>query len=1253
MKESKTTYAYLVEHMTEPSFQKIRQLACEFVQKLPSDLVDELHESLNRGIDILDSEPLLQMYFYSFGQMHFAKLHHAFDNMNEYIKHASKIDIIDYGCGQGLATLCYHDYIIQNNQRQVVRSITLIEPSQQALSRAELLCSKFFPDAKISAINKMFNELSIEEIQTFGDIPTLHLFSNIIDVESYDLTLFSNKIRNASVGDNEYVIVSPLQNATRMQRLKLFAKVLEANCYYEKYLDKQELQPDKDWTCATILCSTRSEIYAKLDIETILNKVKALSDDITVQQDKDYCKGIFSEVKLGADFGNHECMNYMGNFYYSGIAIEKDYAKAMFWYKQSLEQGNISAACNLAYMYAEGRGVEKNISLAIEILNQFMNLNYAPVICTLGLIYKLKNDCKSAFHLFQEAAKLGDANAEFMYAQYLLSGEYCEKDIKKGIKFMKSSANHGNARANYFMAAQYEHGYDEVGIEMSNKKALKCYLIAAKKGYKKSIKKLGNIYGKGLLDINKNLKESFKWYLILAEKGSKIGAFNVAYYYANGLGTKKNNTEAVRWYTIAAEKGSSAAMNNLAICYENGNGIGKNKEKALELYQEAAKAGNLVAANNLSLCYENGNGVPKNPEKAFLWKEKVAYGGNNKAQITLSKWCLKGYGTSRSREQALFWFIKSKIENIDNEIVQNIHHAFDCLQKKANEEDPLFQYILAKCYDYGVYVDQDRILADLWYIKSANNGFIESKIKLRQTESLSTLVTQEDLSNSQKDEYGVVYSSDWKKVLSCSYCSCKNYHIRNGTRIIANGAFANQRIKKIVIPSSVVKIGDNPFSMADSNHENEFGIDNYSSNYVVDNNALYTKDRKTLISCWSDKVIIDIAHNVKHIGSNAFKSNNTLQHVHFPQDLESIGRGAFFECFNLKSLDLPSSLRSIGTEAFYGCEQLECVWSLGTITILEDSTFYGCNLKQVHLPTTLEIIKDNVFNSNKELETIDLPDSVSEIGNCAFAYCYDLKRINLGGNVIRIGDFCFWKCNIKEVHLPSSLMSLGNRPFCDIDIITINDGSVYKNIDNMIIDSRNRNLVMFIGNNQIVHLNEIESISPLAFYESNVHEVFIQGNITVINEFAFFQSTNLSTIHFSQKLKDIRCGAFAKCGKLRTIRIPANVSNIENGVFQGCYSLESIFFEGNNTKVSEDIIVNKEYDNLPIEYESSLDVMGVMCSDMQLKAFANQSLDSLKTIKLYVPKNSSNNYIFKPVFRSLTPDSIGRKFEIIECDEKY
>ena len=256
MKESKTAYAYLIEHMQEPSFLKVWDVAYDFIRKLPSELCDELHELLNRGVDVLDSEPLLQMYIYAFGKMHNAKLLHAFNHMQEKVVNNDQIEIVDYGCGQGLASLCYHDFIKEHNPLQQITKITLIEPSPLALSRAELLCSCFYPDAKIIAVNKSFDDLTANDINVSSEVLTLHLFSNILDVESYDLHHLIQTITNLPSEKNEYVIVSPIQNVLRTQRLKTFASNIGRFIYYENYLDKRQLDEERDWTCAVLLCSS-------------------------------------------------------------------------------------------------------------------------------------------------------------------------------------------------------------------------------------------------------------------------------------------------------------------------------------------------------------------------------------------------------------------------------------------------------------------------------------------------------------------------------------------------------------------------------------------------------------------------------------------------------------------------------------------------------------------------------------------------------------------------------------------------------------------------------------------------------------------------------------------------------------------------------------------------------------------------------------------------------------------------------------
>ena len=83
MIEQNTNYAYKLKYMDNPTFDKVRDLATKFYRELPKELQDELFEALNRGIDILDSEPQMTAYLFAFGPMHKAKLEYAFTKLPE------------------------------------------------------------------------------------------------------------------------------------------------------------------------------------------------------------------------------------------------------------------------------------------------------------------------------------------------------------------------------------------------------------------------------------------------------------------------------------------------------------------------------------------------------------------------------------------------------------------------------------------------------------------------------------------------------------------------------------------------------------------------------------------------------------------------------------------------------------------------------------------------------------------------------------------------------------------------------------------------------------------------------------------------------------------------------------------------------------------------------------------------------------------------------------------------------------------
>ena len=489
MKESRTTYSYLIEHMQEPSFQKVWDIAFDFVRKLPSDLCDELHESLNRGVDVLDSEPLLQMYIYAFGKMHNAKLQYAFEHLRKNILDYREIEIVDYGCGQGLATICYHDFLQGHNIEQMVKKITLIEPSTMALSRAELLCSKFYPDAEIIAINKQFDDLTNEDLSLSPYIPTIHLLSNILDVDSYGLQHFSQIVKEQSVGDNEYVLVSPMQNIMRIKRLKDFVTIIEKTTYFEQYLDKRQLDSDKDWTCAVLLCSQRNII--EYDCNKVFEEAKTVADNKSEILNEEYCSELFHKLQICARYGDKRCQNMLGIWYKNGIGTKKNYNLAFEWFKKSAEQCLPPAICNLGHCYFTGNGIEKNVTKAVELYTVAINLGYYPIYSKMARCYMegigVEKDVGKAISLLQYASDKNDTKAQVNLGACYLDGLGVEVDYSKGIELILSSAEKGNTDAYYLLGKCYREG---LGVDTSIPLAIRYFTIAGLLKDKRSIASL-------------------------------------------------------------------------------------------------------------------------------------------------------------------------------------------------------------------------------------------------------------------------------------------------------------------------------------------------------------------------------------------------------------------------------------------------------------------------------------------------------------------------------------------------------------------------------------------------------------------------------------------------------------------------------------------------------------------------------------------------------------------------------------------
>jgi len=223
-----SSYSKRLRDISYPTFNKIRQISVSYINNI--DNSDEIFNDLDRGTKVLEDHVELYQYIHSYGKMHRAKLYNSFDVVMEQINYKN-INLIDWGCGQALASSLLIDYIKDKELDIILSDIILIEPSQIALSRGLLHIDILKDyDIDVKAINKGFDDLVENDLKFNNSNITLHLFSNILDVEYFKLDReFLEKISNSQNGVNYFICVSPNIGNKRNNRIDIFYEYFKDN----------------------------------------------------------------------------------------------------------------------------------------------------------------------------------------------------------------------------------------------------------------------------------------------------------------------------------------------------------------------------------------------------------------------------------------------------------------------------------------------------------------------------------------------------------------------------------------------------------------------------------------------------------------------------------------------------------------------------------------------------------------------------------------------------------------------------------------------------------------------------------------------------------------------------------------------------------------------------------------------------------------------------------------------------------------
>ena len=190
------------------------------------------HPELHNGLSLLYSEEGMNAYIAAYGEMHMMKCRAAFQNF-PFDSLQGAIEIVDWGCGQGIGSLCAIEALDQHDKLVWLRKVTLVEPSPSTLKRAsDNVIMATSGGVSVIPINSYLpgdgNDSEIEGISyTMPNV--IHVLSNILDVTTINLKKLARMVSTS--GRKQYILcIGPVNSQS--YRIEQFCSIFTVQNYF-------------------------------------------------------------------------------------------------------------------------------------------------------------------------------------------------------------------------------------------------------------------------------------------------------------------------------------------------------------------------------------------------------------------------------------------------------------------------------------------------------------------------------------------------------------------------------------------------------------------------------------------------------------------------------------------------------------------------------------------------------------------------------------------------------------------------------------------------------------------------------------------------------------------------------------------------------------------------------------------------------------------------------------------------------------
>ena len=156
------------------------------------------------------------------------------------------------------------------------------------------------------------------------------------------------------------------------------------------------------------------------------------ADAATPSAEEDISSAMRADFSIRVGQGDADAQAALGQMYYRGEGVPRNYAKAFQWLQRAAVQRHAGAQLALALMYARGHGVRKDPATAFVWAKKAAESGDATAQRVVGNMYDagngIRRDAGRAFRWYQKAAAQGDVNAQYNLGTMYYSGEGGRED---------------------------------------------------------------------------------------------------------------------------------------------------------------------------------------------------------------------------------------------------------------------------------------------------------------------------------------------------------------------------------------------------------------------------------------------------------------------------------------------------------------------------------------------------------------------------------------------------------------------------------------------------------------------------------------------------------------------------------------------------------------------------------------------------------------------------------------------------------